>query len=249
MRGYIDKIRKRYADFSVEFTKGTHALRAFEDRYIQALRRRMDMATFLHVEMTVVEDLIKTEKEKLIKAANREIKTKEKQEEKKDFADRVIEENRRRIAKYPPIHIHKHASEDVERLYGTLSAISSQFWADIESFIRKSYPSAINNPRRRLEERILALCDTMHGGLPTRVSRYKSLFDWKAPDSPEIVKEERKVLLDAAFFLYDLTDVFAEMLNSPNLEPWEHESVEKMRRYVHTVIEDFRMREFRSLRQ
>ena len=60
IRSAVDKIRKRYGDYMVQFLKGRTALDSFEDRYIQAMRARLDLALFLHAEMTVVEELIKT---------------------------------------------------------------------------------------------------------------------------------------------------------------------------------------------
>ncbi len=194
IRAAVDKIRKRYTHYAAQYMKGTSALVAFEDRYIRAMHGRLDIAIFLHAELTAVEDLIKSKVARAAAAENRHAQHREKKEETKDFADRTIEEF------------------------------------------------------RRLEEKILILCATPHGGIPTHVSRYKSLFEWSSFESPEIIKEERKVLLDAAFFLYDLIDVFVEMRKSGNLDPMEIESVEKMSRYVHTVVEDFRLKEFRSLR-
>ena len=248
IRSAVNKIRARYTDYVSLYKKDPSPAGSFEDRYIQAMRQRVDMELFLHAELSAIEDLIKLEETRAAAAENRTTKYREKKEQKQDFADRVLEEYRRRIAKYPSLEIHIDASEEVEKLYGTLGTFERQLWPDLGRFIRKAYPSAVNNPRARLEEQILTLCSSVHGGVPTHVARYKSLHEWSNPDSPEIVKEERKVLLDAAFFLFDLLDVFSEMLRTDNLEPWERENVEKMNQYVHTVVTDFRLKEFRSLR-
>ena len=55
IRSTVDKIRKRYGDYMVQFEKERSALDAFEERYIQAMRARLELALFLHAEMTVIE--------------------------------------------------------------------------------------------------------------------------------------------------------------------------------------------------
>ena len=63
----------------------------------------------------------------------------------------------------------------------------------------------------------------------------------------EVEKEEKSCLLDAAFFLHDLLGVLDEMKKSPNLVGGEKEAVDKMLGYVHTLIDDFRLKDLRTL--
>ena len=247
IRSAVEKIRKRYGDFMVQFMKDRTALDAFEDRYIEVMRARMDLALFLHAEMTVVEELITKEQDRINEEQQREMSRKKRKEKQQDFADRVLEEHKKRIAKYPPLQVHNEASEEVERLYGCLNTLEREIWPEIEKLMRKAYTSIVVSPRARLEERIIGLCRLAVGGIPPRLSRYQSLFGWSPRKVMEIDKEEKKCLLDAAFLLHDLTDVLREMKESENLDEADTENVEKMASYVHNVLEDFRLKDFKTL--
>ena len=98
----------------------------------------------------------------------------------------------------------------------------------------------------RLEEKIIALCRPAAGGLPPRLSRYRALFDYAPRNYLEIEKEGKKCLLDAAFFLHDISDVLVEMKKSGNLQNLELENIEKLVTYVHTLLDDFRLKDFKN---
>jgi len=245
IRSAVDKIRKRYGDYMVQFMKDRSALESFEDRYIEAMRARLDLALFLHVEMTVVEELIKNEQGRITAEQEKTLREKKRQEDNKSFADRILEEHKRRIAKYPPLHINPDASEEVERLFNCLNTLDREYWPDIEKYMRSAYTTSVLSPRMRLERAILALCRPSADGLPPRLARYRSLFDWVPRNGLEIDKEEKKCLLEAAFFLHDITDVLNEMKKSGNLSEQEQRNVDSVHAYVHTLLEDFRLKDLK----
>ena len=249
IRAAVDKIRQKYADFMVRYLKPRYALDAFEDRYIEAMRIRMELSLFLHAEMTAVEELIKSEEERIREEEQQQTEVKQKREKEKNFADRILEEHREKIAKYPPLAVHDEASEEVERLFGAMGTIERELWAEIENLMRKAYISIINSPRARIEDGILKLCRVGTEGLPNRLGRLKTLFGWFPRKFTEIEKEEKQCILEAAFFLHDLADVLKEIASSEELSEGEQKDVEKMREYVHIVIDDFRLKEFRILRR
>ncbi len=233
----------------VMYQKDRHALDSFEERYIGALRARMELALFLHAEMNVVEELIKTEGERRRKDAERIETAKKSQARRQSIAERVMEENRRRIANYPRIEIHPDASEEIERLFGALGAIEREFWPDLERLIRRTYTSAMISPRARLEEQLMRLCSSSSGELPSRTSRYRSMFDRFPRNYTEIDKEEKKCILDAAFFLHDLSDTIKEAGESDVLSANDRQQVDAMAEYVHNVITDFRLKDFKHLQR
>jgi len=230
----------------VQFVKDRSALDSFEVRYIQAMRARLDLALFLHAEMTVVEELIKNEQDHINAEQQKTLRIKQEREQSQNLADRVLEENRRRIAKYPPMPIHPEASDEIERLFGCLNTFEREFWPDVEKYMRSAYTTSVLSPRMRLEEKIIALCRPAAAGLPPRLSRYRTLFDWVPRNSLEIEKEGKKCILDAAFFLHDLVDVMSEMKKSGNLQGFELENVDKLLGYVHTLLDDFRLKDFKT---
>ncbi|MBN1685892.1 MAG: hypothetical protein JW852_04510 [Spirochaetales bacterium] len=246
IRSAVDKIRKRYGDYMVQFMKERSALDSFEERYIQAMRARLELALFLHAEMTAVEELIKKEQDRINAEEQKALRAKVQKEESKSYADRILEENRRRIVKYPPLQIHADASEEVERLFGCLITLERQYWPDVEKYMRSAYTASVLSPRMRLEQRIIGLCRPTADGLPPRLSRYRSLFDWVPRNGLEIEKEGKKCLLEAAFFLHDLSDVLKEMKESGNLQSYEQKNVDNLLGYVHTLLEDFRLKDLKA---
>jgi hypothetical protein len=249
IRKAVEKIRQRYADYMVRYQKPRNALNDFEERYISVLRVRMDLALFLHAEKEAVEQLIDKEEQRIKSEAESVEKKNLEHKKEQDFADRVIAENMNRIQKYPRLSVHDEASEEVERLFGTLATIDKDFWPVLEVLIRKTYVSILISPRQRLEERLLALCGTGRTELPPRLSRYRSLFDWFPRNYLEIDKESKKCILDGAFFLHDFHDTLKEIRASEGLSVAERVSVEKMIEYVHIVIQDFRLKDFKSTRR
>ena len=82
------------------------ALDAFEDRYIDALRVRMDLALFLHAEQNVVEQLITQEDERIVKEQQRQQAQSKEKVEKLSATDKIIEELKQRIGKYPKLFMN-----------------------------------------------------------------------------------------------------------------------------------------------
>ena len=231
----------------VTFQKDRHALDSFEERYLSALRVRMELTLFLHAEINSVEELIQTEEKRRQDEAEREQQKTQVQIERKSIADRVFEENLQKIQKYPRMEIHQEAVEDIERLFGALGGIERELWRDLETLIRKTYTSATVSPRARLAEQLLKLCSPTSMSIPPRLSRYQSLFDWFPRKYTEIEKEEKKCILEAAFFLHDLAGTLKEISSSEGLSPQDKQKVETMIEYVHTVINDFRLKDFKQL--
>ena len=230
------------------YQKDRFALDSFEDRYISAMRARMGLELFLHAEMNTIEELVQKEENRIRSEQAKQQHKVETKVREKSIADRVLEENRLRIAKYPRLTIHEEASEDLERLFGAIGVVDRQFWADLERIMRSAYTSLIMSPRGRLEEQLLKLCASSDN-LPPRLSRYSSLFNWFPRNYPEIDKEANKCILDAAFFLYDLEDTLKEIDSAEHLSTAERQKVVTIREYVHNVISDFRLKEFRHLQR
>ncbi len=233
----------------VTYEMPREALDFFEDRYISAMRARMGLETFLHAEVAAVEALIRKEQGKIDSEKNREETAIQEQVKRQSIAERVLAENLERIAKYPRVLIHEEASEDVERLFGALGTVEREFWTDLERLFKKAYTSMMMSPRGRLEEQLRKLCEVGPDGIPPRLSRYQSLLGWFPRNYGDIDKESKKCLVDAAFFLHDLIETLKEVEASEELSIPERQKVEVMKQYVHNVLDDFRLREFKNLRR
>src|SRR5512142_2133794 len=95
----VAKIRDRYELYHSRFLKSWKLKGAFEDRYLQALRARVDISAFLLAELSAGGEM-------------------EGREPRQGFADRVLEEQRARILKYPLVDFHPDVREEVRRLVG-----------------------------------------------------------------------------------------------------------------------------------
>ena len=95
----VNGIRKKYNDLIVEYMKPKVIKNSFEDRYIGALRARVDMGNFIYTEIMVVGNLIKKEKEKLQQLEIKKEKRLKvvKSDKNISIADRVFDANRDKI--------------------------------------------------------------------------------------------------------------------------------------------------------
>jgi hypothetical protein len=248
IRSTVEKIRERYGDYMVTYQKDRSALDSFEDRYISVLRARMSLELFLHAEMTAVEEIIQKEEERVRAEAEKKRTVVRNRVERQSIADRVMEENRQRILKYPRLAIHEDASEEVERLFGALGTIEREFWSDLQRLMRSHYTSLILSPRARIEEQLQKLCGP-GASIPPRLGRYQSMFSWFPRKFTEIEKEAKKCMLEAAFFLHDLSDTLKDIASADDLSESNRRKVATMWDYVHNVLNDFRLKEFRNVQR
>ena len=109
----VDKIRKKYDEYTVRFLKSPKLKYAFEQRYSDVLRKGIDMANFLSAEISVIDELINKEMCKLKTSVSRAEKQGKEMTENKDFADKILEEHKARIAKYNKIEFHKDAKDEI----------------------------------------------------------------------------------------------------------------------------------------
>jgi len=114
----VEKIRKRYDEYISRYFKPKSLREAFESRYIRALRGGIDVSSFLLAEISAIEELIGREEQRVMAGPARPAPARE-----PSFADKVLEENRKRITKYPEVPFHADAGEEVRRLVGALGTI------------------------------------------------------------------------------------------------------------------------------
>ena len=124
--GAVEKIRKKYDTYVSKFFKPRTLKEAFEERYIRALRSGVDISSFLLAEISAIEELIDREEKRIAQEP-----VKPDPQKQQSFADRVLEENRQRIIKYPDISFHNDASEETRRLLGALSDLLRERWQGI----------------------------------------------------------------------------------------------------------------------
>ena len=172
----------------------------------------------------------------------------EKQEQKENIADRVIRENLEKIEKYPELHIHNDASIEVKKLYGTLNYLDQEYWTSFDKVLKDVYPSLYSGPRLIIESRMLELARPSTSGVPPSLGSYIVQFQRFPRDHSAIEREEKRCLVAASFLLHMIFDETENLLNTKELKPEETIIVEKIKNYVHIIIEDFRLKDLKEKR-
>ena len=240
----IRKIRALYDEYIISFTKPFRLKNEFEDRYFEARKSRIDLTRFVLAELEVIRQLKKREEEKLLEAEEKRFKRRARAKAQTlNLADRVLEQHRKQIEKYPELPMDARASYEIKKLFGALNLFEKEYWPPIESLLRHIYTSHYANPRVDLEPRIYALCPGA-GSSPPILSRYEALL-LRIPRSMNDVEwEEKRLVLEAAFLLHAVDRVL-EALPLEDCTDDERAIVEKARDFVHILITDFRLKDLK----
>ena len=112
--------------------------------------------------------------------------------------------------------------------------------------MRKIAPSVFSGPRVILERRIFDLWSDTKEGVSPRLAAYVSLFSRFPRNVRDIEREEQRFIVDSGFLLNDLYREIGLIRTNDILRVDERNFLEKMYEYVHTVIDDFRLNDFKS---
>lgn len=246
----VEKIRQRYRDYMIEFTKNPRCMKAFEDRYFDARKYQMDMETFLYAEFSVIEELVRREQEEREKAFEKTMgngnKAKTKQQaqgtKKPGFADKIIEEYQKRIAGYDDGFDSNNASLEMKKLIGAMKKLEQEYWSSAEPFIRHALG-------KKGEDMLRSLDYTLHNytergkAVPKALSQYEILLRSGTSSLYKSEREEKRIILDVAYFLHKLVGTTSEALKIISEGNEERKTVEKCYDFVHTIITDFRLKD------
>lgn len=241
----IGEIKSKYDHYIVQYLKPPSTKRAFEERYYYALKNRLDLTNFIDAEMSVLGELIAKEESLAASRAGKPQMPVRNSPRKPDFADRVIEENNRRIDKYPLAPVHEDAAVELARLYGALAVFEDEHWPIVEKVIRKAHPILYSSPYVNLGPKVFALCGRSPDGVPSRLGRYVAFLNGFPRNYNAIESEEKGCLLEAAFLLHEVSDALKEMSESDTLGAGDRSTVEQIGNFVHSVIEDFRLKDLK----
>ena len=238
----VRKIRLRYEDYVFKFFKSKTLKFAFEDRYHQMLREGSDISNFLMAEISAIEELIGREEQRVVSGE----KAAEAKESFSAKVDRVLEEQRRLIRKYPDIEFHRDADEEPRRLLGALSVLEKQHWDSLMRLLRETAYSRSSLVSSNLENRLRYLAVLDADGVPSGLSRYLYHLNRFPRDYQAIDREAKEYILESAFFLHELNDLILRFSsNYPELRERQRERLNEIQAYVWGLIQDFRLKEFK----
>jgi hypothetical protein len=241
----VEKIRKRYDEYISKFFKHKSLREAFEGRYIKALRAGIDISSFLIAEISAIEELIKREEKRVMAALPRAG-----EEKAPSFADKVLEENRKRIEKYPDVRFHNDAGEEVRRLVGALSGLEKDHWLDLTYALRNTMYAMSSPEMLALDSQLRFLASTNREKTPQFLARLVTQLGRFPRTYAAIDKEEKGYILEAGFFLNDLFTVLERVQRVyTKMGAQEKQVLHEKMGIVANIISDFRLKDFKRRRR
>ena len=247
----VNGIRKKYNDLIVEYMKPKIIKDSFEDRYIGALRARVDMGNFIYTEILVVSNLLKIEKEKQhqleLKRDKRLKNAKDPNiDKKRSIADRVFEANRDKIRKYQGIGLDDSDAFEINKLYGAVKFFEVNYWPFMEKILRRIYPSRYSGPRVSMENRLFEITITGPDGFPPGLIKLRTMLNRLPREYSSLERETQRCILDVSFLLHDIFDELPTFNEEGILVKDEIKPLEETVEYVHTVLDDFRLMDLKE---
>jgi hypothetical protein len=256
----LEKIRRLYDDYMVRFIKSRKAREAFEERYLEALRARIDLDRFLSVEVAIIKQMLLQAEERMHQetarlerisgngGAGRRGRTDGGKygEEKKDFADRVIDKIKEKASRYPLVGLECEDLWEVDHLIGGMQKLEREIWPAIDRLYRRIFPNRFDGPRIILENRLLELAESRMGGVPQVLHPLQLLLGRFPRDYREIEWEVKQTILRTSFFLHTLKGELEKLLNESYLSGDDQKVVEVGLTYVKEMIEDFRLKDLKQ---
>jgi hypothetical protein len=242
--GAVEKIRKRYDTYVNKYFKPKTLKEAFEERYIRALRAGVDISSFLLAEISAIEELIDREEKKVAMEP-----AKPDPEKQQSIADRVLEENRKRIIKYPDIQFNKDASEETRRLLGALTVLLKDRWQQIGDALQDTMYSMNSSEMLSLDSQLHYLASTDKDETPQFLIRLVAQLRKFPRNYALIDRDEKEYVLEAAFFLNDLFTVLERVKRVyTEIAAEARKTIDDNLAHVWEVISDFRIKDFKRKR-
>ena len=240
----VEKIRRKYDEYISKYFRPRSLREAFENRYIKALRAKTDVSSFLIAEISAIEELIAREEQRVMAGPVRP------DVEKESFADRVLEENRKRIVKYPDIRFDADAGEEVRRLVGALTGLERERWHDLGAALQDTMYAPSSSEMLGLDSQLRYLSSSVRDEIPPSLSRLVVHLRKFPRNYPAIEREEKDYILEAAFFLNDLYMVLQRITRVYTEMPTEAKTaIAETMTFVWGVISDFRLKDFKRRRR
>ncbi|MBN2547228.1 MAG: hypothetical protein JXB50_15605 [Spirochaetes bacterium] len=260
----VNKIREKYRKIILDFNRTNAILEAFEDRYIRILKSHIDVSVFLLAEIEAVEEIYWNE-EKKMKDKNERLAAKRRMRKKESYADKVMEENLKKIAKYDRVSICNNADEEIERLMGGVRDLINNYWPAVTVVLKHTPESSIKNNFNEFYHKLVLNYD-YRGEVPVTKS-YKYALQTIPVNNKKIEFERYYIIKETAFLLNDILSLFSDIIKNKNeiltdkkinvnieldnllklhFDGLTHkEAIHKVHDYIKNIIADFRIRDIK----
>jgi hypothetical protein len=208
----LRKIRSKYDKLVREYKKSRVLGDAFEDRYLNVLRKKNDVSVFLLAEIEAVEVLLQKEE---LKSKEVKIEKIEKKEEKESFADKVFEENRKKIIKYPRIELGTDADEEVERLLGAVRLLINDYYPAVNYIYKERRHTFEGENFNQIYHRLVSQYDYKDDAPIAR--QYFAALTRQPRDFKKMDYEHRFIMQETAFLLNEIFDAIELIVKKNSL--------------------------------
>jgi hypothetical protein len=241
----VDKIRRRYDEYIGKYFKPKSLRSAFETRYIRALRAKVDISSFLLAEISAVQELISREEQRIQLGPVRPAAEKE-----QSFAEKVLDENRARIARYRDVPFHPDAGEEVRRLAGALFELGGERWQDLGVALQDTMYAMSSSEMLSLDSQLRYLASPDGQETPHSLGRLLVQLRKFPRNYQSIDREEKDYILEVAFFLHDLFVVLERVKRVyTDMPAVRRKIVEDSLAHVWDIISDFRLKDLKRKRR
>jgi len=237
----IQKVRGLYNDYIIRYEKSPSIKEDFEFRLGQQRRIDGDMAVFLHAEVSVVKELEARETRKRSVASGPPNKGKKGP----DFADKIMEQHREQIKKYPDIDLPEGSVYEMRKLFGMFQLFDRTCWPLVLKVFRQLKAVIGYGIRTALENTEGEFCIVRRETWPPAVDHYCVLLTAVSPDWGAIEREQQHCIREAAFFLHRILRVCETGLKLGELDEETAAGVENVLKFLHSVITDFRLHDLK----
>lgn len=245
----LEKIRFKYDDFIGRYNKSVILRNSFEQRYLEALHYRMDLTRFLTAEMEAIQELEAREIQEMKKLLDKKKASLAEEKEKKNIAQKVWEENLRRIQHYPEFPLAFEASHEIAKLIGAMKWYEQEYWTSLDTLAISSGNSRQADFRISLETGWRSFTVDGRDGVPSRLAKYKSLSSRFPKDVSSTEWEERQILFDAAGFLGRVRDYIEELSHDDRFTQPQKDKMITAREELENLLADFRLMDLIRLSQ
>lgn len=254
----IRKLKSGYRDYAAVYGERIFNVRSFGDRYREALVNRVNLACFVRAEIMVFQELKRKAEGRPVPAAapsraaphRKEGPSKgvsPKEQSYSEVADRIIEENLRRIRKYRPIDFHPDAEEETRHLLGAVTDFYYEVWGDVQRLLKPYNLRSINDSLDRLESEFCSFVVPVRGRHSRAVEDYALVLQRRNP--PESERASYRFLKNGGILLNNCLRLVNHGLNffatSKTLAP-QMSRLEAHKERLARIIEDFRLADIRG---
>lgn len=236
----IEKLRHQYDEYAEKYGKKYFNRDAFERRYLQALKDRVNLQVFVFAEVMAFEDMKKNIEQKQEEARIRR---------EKPFTqkvERLIQAMEDRYKRYPRLFGYTDISDEAQYLSGAIEEFYNNYWLKLNKIIEKNN---INQLKQydSITEKFRSFVSLSKASLPYEIEMYVLNIEKYGIERANMLflKKSAMFLREIKLFLDSIEieeDETMEFLDYGELK--RRDVLEIIKQKLAQIIADFRFKEF-----